>query len=102
MLAEAATRKVDGSLLMAKTENPQTVATLLLNQAVSLDASRQLIAELAARLPTDESERLKIVIDSLDVAVVEMVKIAQPNVSDSNSYAQHLAQLLDQSARRRK
>ena len=86
---------------MAKTENPQTVATLLLNQAVSLDATRQLLAELAARLPTEESDRLKIVIESLDIAVVEMVKIAQPHVSDSNSYAQHLAQLLNQSARRR-
>ena len=87
---------------MAKTENPQTVATLLLNQAVSLDATRQLLAELAARLPAEERERLKIVIESLDIAVVEMVKIAQPHVSDSNSYAQHLAQLLNHSARRRK
>jgi len=87
---------------MAKTENPQTVATLLLNQAVSLDGSRQLIAELAARLPPEESKRLKIVIESLDVAVVEMVKIAQPHVSDSNSYAQHLAELLHKSTRRRK
>jgi hypothetical protein len=86
---------------MAKTENPQTVATLLLNQAVSLDTTRHLIAELAARLPSEESERLRIVIESLDVAVVEMVKIAQPHVSDTNSYAQHLAQLLNQSARRR-
>jgi hypothetical protein len=86
---------------MAKTEDPQTVATLLLNQAVVLDASRHLVAELAARLPTDESERLKIVIESLDIAVIEMVKIAQPHVSDTNSYAQHLALLLNQSARRR-
>jgi len=87
--------------LMAKFENPQTVASLLLNQAVSLDASRQLIAELAARLPSDESERLKVVIESMDRAVVEMVKIAQPHVSDRNSYAQHLAELLNKSARRR-
>jgi hypothetical protein len=87
---------------MAKTENPQTVATLLLNQAVSLDSTRQLMSELAARLPSGERERLKIVIESLDVAVVEMVKIAQPHVSDSNSYAQHLAQLLNKSIRGRK
>ena len=87
---------------MAKTEDPQTVATLLLNQAVSLDSTRQLMSELAARLPSDESERLQIVIESLDVAVVEMVKIAQPNVSDSNSYAKHLAQLLNKSIRGRK
>ena len=86
---------------MAKLENPETVATLLLNQAVSLDASRQLMAELAARLPSDESERLKIVIESMDRAVVEMVKIAQPHVSDRNSYAQHLAQLLNRSPRGR-
>jgi len=84
-----------------KPENSETVATLLLNQAVSLDSSRQLIAELAARLPSDESERLKLIIDSIDRAVVEMVKIAQPNVSDSNSYAQHLAELLNKSARGR-
>jgi hypothetical protein len=88
--------------IMAKLENPETVATLLLNQAVSLDASRQLIAELAARLPSDERERLKVVIESMDRAIVEMVKIAQPHVSDRNSYAQHLAQLLNTSARRRK
>jgi hypothetical protein len=74
---------------------------LLLNQAVLLDASRQLIAELAARLPSDESQRLQIVIESMDRAVVEMVKIAQPHVSDSNSYAQHLATLLNKSTRRR-
>ena len=87
---------------MAKPENPETVATLLLNQAVSLDTSRQLMAELAARLPAAEGERLKLVIESLDHAVVEMVKIAQPHVADSNSYAQHLAELLNKSARRRK
>ena len=87
---------------MSKIEDPQTVSTLLLNQAVLLDASRMLIAELAARLPADESSRLKVVIESLDVAVVEMVKIAQPHVSETNSYAQHLAKLLNQSARRRK
>jgi hypothetical protein len=86
---------------MAKTENPETVATLLLNQAVSLDASRWLIAELAARLPSDESERLKVVMESIDHAGVEMVRLAQPHVSDSNSYAQHLATLLNQSGRRR-
>jgi len=86
---------------MAKLENPETVATLLLSQAVSMDASRQLITELAARLPSVDSDRLNVVIEALNRAVVEMVRIALPHVSDSNSYAQHLAELLDISARQR-
>jgi hypothetical protein len=87
---------------MAKPENPETVATLLLNQAVSVDVSRHLIAELATRLPSDGGERLRVAIESIDLAVVEMVKLSQPHISDSNSYAQHLAELLNQSTRRRK
>ena len=86
---------------MAKAENPETVATLLLNQAVTLDAGRKLILELAARVPPEDGERLKLVSESLDRAVVEMVKIAQPNISNENSYAQHLAELLNISFRQR-
>ena len=86
---------------MTKAENPEMVATLLLSQAVSMDASRRLITELVARLPAVDSDRLNVVIESLHRAVVEMVRIAQPHVSHSNSYAQHLAQLLTLSERRR-
>ncbi len=86
---------------MTKAENPETVATLLLSQAVSMDASQRLITELVARLPTVDGDRLNVVIEALNRAVVEMVRIAQPHVSESNSYAQHLAQLLTLSEHRR-